>query len=955
MKTCVPKNDLSHFLLGQLDSDRLTEIAAHVDACQECQDTVVALAGDEDTFVGSLKAAQSEEPYEQEAALRQGIRRLVGSLKNFGSTADPEATAAYIYQIGPYVLEESLGSGGMGTVYRAVHSKLKRDVAVKLLPEARWSNAEAISRFEREMEAIGQLDHPHIVRASDAGEDQGMHYLVMDYVEGLDLSRLSNRIGQLPVADACELARQAALGLQYVHENGLVHRDIKPSNLMLAWNRSGTGSATSLEPRKSPEASLRILDLGLALLGDEQLEDVGELTSVGQLMGTLDYMSPEQGIDSHGVDHRTDIYGLGATLFKLLTGRAPYADPRYGSLIKKMTALATKSAPSIGSIRKDLPKSLVKVVDRMLARDPDERYASAAEVVEALTPLTKNADLGRLLQNGLENEMNDGPNRLAVAQSLATLPRNTRQNPGPKHQQATSPERGGSNNIWKWLIATAAAGAIIWAGVAYYISTDYGTVIVKSDQDSLKVSIRSVEGETKSLDVEHGDGRTQVKSGGYVVDIEGEVNDYEISPREFRVKRGERQTVQISLRGQGSQNPEAKPKAITSTAEIAERMNRLSTIDASLISNRKLLIEKYPNQAGQIARYPASVVIAPGERDLVRLRQISKLTKERKQEEAKINELLNSLGDAKTSISNLKEMLKQREGLLNPLTALDPATMSRPEMEAVGITKLKDLPRNDRPTKYEGLTWSQWADQVATERDSMQLQNGFRALPILAESPEQQSETAKLICRVMRTHGGVSFKNSGSMNGSMREVISGRAAAALLQMEPEHTVDVLLDELKSGNRKSRMFASSFLRFEFPCELGEPDDYRRLRTYIINRLEKPENGFPEDGTSWVPVSNRITIHVVGRSITLEFVDGKSHDITRNVFSPAHTANLPRKVLAISDVTFRPIGPTNDPTVLKHVDDIRLYAQSFKVIPEELTDATGPDTKPFSLVRLNQAKL
>ena len=133
----------------------------------------------------------------------------------------------------------------MGTVFRAVHSKLKRDVAVKILPAARWSNASAISRFEREMEAIGQLDHPNIVRASDAGEDQGMHYLVMDYVDGLDLSRLTGRLGPLPIADACEVARQAAEGLQHAHDNGLIHRDVKPSNLMLSRDH-GKGKAATL-------------------------------------------------------------------------------------------------------------------------------------------------------------------------------------------------------------------------------------------------------------------------------------------------------------------------------------------------------------------------------------------------------------------------------------------------------------------------------------------------------------------------------------------------------------------------------------------------------------------------------------------------------------------------------------------------------------------------------------
>ena len=191
----------------------------------------------------------------------------------------------------------------MGTVFRAVHAKLKRNVALKILPSHRWHQLSAITRFEREMEAIGQLDHAHIVRANDAGEEQGLHYLVMDFIDGLDLSQLIKRLGIVPIAEACEIVRQAAIGLQYIHDHGLIHRDIKPSNLMLA-------APTTSSPQTSP--NVRILDLGLALLGDEHLKDEEDLTSVGQLMGTLDYMSPEQGLDSHAVDCRTDYLWIGS-------------------------------------------------------------------------------------------------------------------------------------------------------------------------------------------------------------------------------------------------------------------------------------------------------------------------------------------------------------------------------------------------------------------------------------------------------------------------------------------------------------------------------------------------------------------------------------------------------------------------------------------------------------------
>jgi serine/threonine protein kinase len=172
----------------------------------------------------------------------------------------------------------------MGAVYRARHTKLDREVAVKLLSSDRLRSARAVSRFEREMKAIGRLHHPHIVQAFDAGEVEGQYYLVMELVSGLDLSAVVDRVGPLPLADACEIVRQVALGLQHAHEHDLVHRDIKPSNLML-----------------TPAGDVKLLDLGRARLQDP-LSDEHAVTSSGQIMGTLDYMAPEQLGDSHAVD-----------------------------------------------------------------------------------------------------------------------------------------------------------------------------------------------------------------------------------------------------------------------------------------------------------------------------------------------------------------------------------------------------------------------------------------------------------------------------------------------------------------------------------------------------------------------------------------------------------------------------------------------------------------------------
>ncbi len=530
MEQCIERPELADFIQGKLPEPRAEEISTHIDDCEVCQDTVMEISGAEDTFVGDLKAIPEADPVLHENAFQHGLQRVLNGMKR--GAASPE-DASLPTRIGPYMIEEKLGAGGMGTVFRAQHSKLKRHVALKVLPANRWSNAAAISRFEREMEAIGQLDHPHIVRASDAGEDDGMHYLVMEYVDGLDLARLTRRLGTLPVADSCELARQAAIGLQHAHDAGLVHRDVKPSNLMLAQRRTG-GMGEDAGP------TLKLLDLGLALLGDEHLREGHDVTTVGALMGTLDYMSPEQGIDSHAVDHRADIYGLGATLFKLLTGRAPYADPQFSTLMKKMTALATKPAPSIGHIRPDLPANVVQVVDRMLARDPDERFASAQEVAQALADPAQGANLRSLLQRGIETE--EAPIDTPTA-SLARL------HSAVSAKRATAPAPSASmsgGGIGKWLMVLAAGFAMLAAGMVYRIATDYGTVVVNSTDPNARLIIKRGSETIDRIQLEHGKGTTRVRSGNYVVEIEGESNGLFVEPAALAVTRNGEVAVTVT-------------------------------------------------------------------------------------------------------------------------------------------------------------------------------------------------------------------------------------------------------------------------------------------------------------------------------------------------------------------------------------------------------------------------
>jgi hypothetical protein len=271
-------------------------------------------------------------------------------------------------RLGSYELLDRLGKGGMGEVYRARHIHLGKPFAVKVLSR-RWSGqAELMSRFRREALAAGRLEHPNLVRATDAGEADGTQFLVMELLEGEDLARRTKRLGRWAVADACEAVRQAALGLQHAHEAGLVHRDVKPHNLFL-----------------TTDSVVKVLDLGLARLREGAVP-AGEETQPGMFLGTPDYAAPEQLLDSRTADARADLYGLGCALFYLLAGMPPFGDARHPTTASKRQAHLTEPPPELRALRADVPEGLAAVVAKLLAKDPQQRYATAAEVAAALAP-----------------------------------------------------------------------------------------------------------------------------------------------------------------------------------------------------------------------------------------------------------------------------------------------------------------------------------------------------------------------------------------------------------------------------------------------------------------------------------------------------------------------------------------------------------------------------------------
>jgi serine/threonine protein kinase len=272
-------------------------------------------------------------------------------------------------------LRERLGEGAMGQVFKAWNTKLQCIVAVKTIHKELIANGRAMERFRQEIEAVGQLEHPNIVRVRDADEIDSRPFMVMDYIDGINLSYLVKKQGPLPIHTACECIRQAALGLEHAYVRGVVHRDIKPANLLVIAEK---------QPPLLPPLQVKILDFGLARFDSERRYST-RLTQPGSTLGTVDYMAPEQAESARDADTRSDIYGLGCTLYFLLTGKPPFGG---NSVAEKMGARISGTAPSLRATRLEVPEGLDRILARMLARQPVDRYQTPAEVAAALEPFT---------------------------------------------------------------------------------------------------------------------------------------------------------------------------------------------------------------------------------------------------------------------------------------------------------------------------------------------------------------------------------------------------------------------------------------------------------------------------------------------------------------------------------------------------------------------------------------
>ena len=433
MSGCPTRDQLNMYLDERLPSDERMWLEGHVSACRSCQQALEEAAAQVGQAHLQALRAPIHSPHEEPKAdvlmriERAGWQResksdvIVGPTGPYHSPAgpipgmssavelagqptvlrpgpSPDGDAEMVLPpgtiLGQYRILEPLGAGGMGQVYKAVHEAMDRVVALKVIAPHLLKEARARARFQQEVRTAARLHHPNIVLAHDAAEANGLWFLVMEYVEGTTLSTLVAEHGLPPVPLACEIIRQAAMGLQHAQDKGMVHRDIKPGNLMVSAQHTPGGGAIVRPDRRGPGLPgwptapfVKILDFGVARLreigSDGEPLKAKTLTQEGSVVGTPEFMSPEQACDSRSVDVRSDIYSLGCTLYFLLAGRPPFCG---ATALETMVQHLKQPLPPLDQMRPGLAPALVEIVNKMLAKSADDRYRTPAEVAEALRP-----------------------------------------------------------------------------------------------------------------------------------------------------------------------------------------------------------------------------------------------------------------------------------------------------------------------------------------------------------------------------------------------------------------------------------------------------------------------------------------------------------------------------------------------------------------------------------------
>ncbi|MDA0833414.1 MAG: SUMF1/EgtB/PvdO family nonheme iron enzyme [Planctomycetota bacterium] len=427
--------------------------------------------------------------------------------------------------LGNYLLIEKIGAGGMGQVFKARHRRMERFVAIKMLPPNVTKDQAAVARFEREVIAAAKINHPNIVAAHDADCANGVHFLVMELVEGNDLSALVKKEGPFPLVKTVNFILQAAKGLEAAHAVGIVHRDIKPANLLL--DKKGT---------------VKILDMGLARLnGDEDTATQAELTGTGTVMGTVDYMAPEQALNTKTADARADIYSLGCSFYYLLTGKATYGGD---TLMAKLLAHREHPIPSLRASNPEVTEHLEAVFCKMIAKKVEDRFQTMTEVIAALESCGTNHQPSISTPQSFSTTSDTG-----LMNFLQDTPVRTIQKTQPTKKVAAKKSNKNQQPPWKnskVLMGAATLGLLLLAGIIISLTTKEGMLVVTVDQPDAVVQVLDAEGKVEvSQKGDNGKVTIAIDPGKHRLRVEKE--GFEFFTQDFEIESGGKSAIPAKL------------------------------------------------------------------------------------------------------------------------------------------------------------------------------------------------------------------------------------------------------------------------------------------------------------------------------------------------------------------------------------------------------------------------
>jgi serine/threonine protein kinase len=529
---CPSEDALVAYGLGKLAAAAADTVNAHLSTCDGCVRKLVALSAD--SFVGHLRAAGPPTAAVPPTAAGPPTAAVPPGRDQPGlSRSIPDPAPIAVGELPPelvnhpqYTDVRELGRGGMGVVYLAFHRLMQRQVVLKVVGRPYLSRPGAKDRFLREVQSAARLQHPNVVTAYTVDEVGESLVFAMEYVPGDDLAKVVKAAGPLAVTAACHYVAQVALGLQHAHDQGMVHRDIKPANLILT--------------RDGRKAVVKVLDFGLAKVTSEQAQNTG-LTQQGVMMGTPDYMAPEQATDAAKADSRADIYSLGCTLYYLLAGHPPFKGV---SLTDVLLKHQTETARALNLVRPEVPAEVAAVVAKMMAKDPARRYQTPAEVAAALKPflatrpLTKPAtDVSKAAKDTVR------PSATAarpVASPLAAKPAKAKADPPakpakeprpaapadeglagskPAEPKAPAPRLRASRPWWVWPAVAAGVVAVGllagWAGGVFGASGTVELTDVPTDADVFVDGSKA----TVTWDAGKKTGEVRVKAGPHTLEV----------------------------------------------------------------------------------------------------------------------------------------------------------------------------------------------------------------------------------------------------------------------------------------------------------------------------------------------------------------------------------------------------------------------------------------------------